>query len=344
METLEIFKKQNGLPHGTRVIDAVPHALYELALLRDPRLKFAPRETAEKRRAAFTKKYRRIPSVFAYYPWKKVAVRIPQEAIYFELRTARNKNIITEAEQKRYRNLLVGIVGLSVGSNVLSALVLGGGPQRMKIADYDIVEISNLNRMRASLDAVGINKAVVAARAVWETDPFTKLEVWEKGVRPDTLARFITGSPRLDVFIDEMDDLGLKIRSRMICKRYGIPVLMATDNGDNVILDIERFDKEPKRPILHGLVDGIDPETLNSVSYAEWLRTALRVVGKKNLTPRVKQSLRSIGKSIAGVPQLGTTAMVAGATVAYAVRKIAIGDRLPSGRYFIEINSPLNSS
>jgi len=67
------------------------------------------------------------------------------------LRTARNKNFITAAEQKRYRNLKIGIMGMSVGSNVIWPLVASGGPKFLRIADADTIEISNLNRMLAPI-------------------------------------------------------------------------------------------------------------------------------------------------------------------------------------------------
>ena len=138
-----------------------------------------------------------------------------------------------------------------------------------------------------------------------------------------------------------MDSLELKFAARILCRKLGIPVLMVTDNGDNIILDVERFDKEPKRDIFHGSVKDVDPERLANIPYSEWVKIAVRIVGPDNLTSRMKESIKEIGKSIAAVPQLGTTATVAGSVLAFAVRKIAQGTPMPSGRYIVDLDNLL---
>jgi len=89
-----------------------------------------------------------IRGIWAYYPWLHAAVHMPPEHIYFRLRTARNRDLIEEDEQRRDRELVVGIAGLSVGSAVVSTLVATGGPRTMKLADPDTIEITNLNRIQ----------------------------------------------------------------------------------------------------------------------------------------------------------------------------------------------------
>ena len=116
---------------------------------------------------------------------------------------------------------------------------------------------------------------------------------------------------------------------------------MVTDNGDNVILDVERFDLEPHRPLLHGLVEELDTDALDNITYSEWVKIATKIVDPKNLTKRMRESVKEMGKSIAAVPQLGTTATIAGAVAAYAVRKIAIGENMKSGRYFISLDKSI---
>lgn len=338
-EKPQFFQKKSRLPRGTRIIETVDKALRELFITRNPQYKSAAKEDTETSLQVFLRA-EKIPTLYVYFPWKKTAIHMVPEDVYFELRTARNKNIITTKEQERYRNGSVGIVGLSVGANVLNALVFSGGPKTLKLADYDVLEITNLNRLRAPLDAIGKNKALFAARETWELDPFSTIEIWQNGVTVETLKTFCT-KPKLDIFIDEMDSLDLKLMARVLCKKAGIPVVMVTDNGENIIVDVERFDKEPTRDILHGLVQDIDPTKLSNLPYAEWVKIATRMVDPKNLVPRMRESLREIGKTLAAVPQLGTTATIAGAAAAYVVRKILNNQPMPSGRYVLELDSLL---
>ena len=85
----------------------------------------------------------------------------------------------------------------------------------MKIADPDIIEITNLNRMRATAFDIGNNKADVAAQNVWEIDPFAEIEVWNEGVHLAKLKDFLLRKPALDIFVDEMDDISMKVAARL---------------------------------------------------------------------------------------------------------------------------------
>ncbi len=332
-----IYKTREELPLNTSIIDTVPGALRELMVIRHPELKSAE-EKVDDYLKKFIEQNGGAETVYAYYSWRNTAVHILNEDTYFELRTARNRNIITKDEQKKYRDIKIGIIGISIGYNVLSALAFSGGPKYMRISDNDVIEITNLNRLRAPLLAVGMNKADFAAQQILELDPFCELDVWPQGVTRDTLKQYIVGPPKLDVFVDEMDSLDLKILSRIVCRENKIPVVMATNDGDNVILDVERFDEEPEREILHGLARDVEIDKIKGVTYSQWVEIAKKIVDARNLSPRMQESLAEVGKTIAAVPQLGTTAAIGGATVAYIIRKMAIGEKMPSGRYIVSLD------
>lgn len=343
MDHIQIFSDKKDIPQGSALVDRVSSALRELCVVRNPALKQANDQERKKQCDVFAEANTGMATLYVYYPWNAVAVHIPAEEIFQELRTARNRNLITRPEQEKFRKAHVGIIGLSVGSNVLHALVLGGGPKYLSIADYDVIEITNLNRLRAPLWALGMNKTEYAARTVWELDPFAELSLWQKGVRHEDMERFLT-NPRLDVFVDEMDSLDLKIFARELCKRERIPVVMATDNGDSVIIDVERYDEDENYPILHGRVEGIDSARIANLPYKEWLNIASRIVDLNLHEERLKESLREIGKTIAAVPQLGTTAMLAGVAANFVIRKIVMGEHMPSGRYMVRLPEAFSHS
>jgi tRNA A37 threonylcarbamoyladenosine dehydratase len=87
------------------------------------------------------------------------------------VRTSRNRNLINEEEQSRLYNASVLIAGMSVGSNVVEALVSQGIGGKFILADMDIVEPSNLNRIRSPLHHVGLHKVDAISRKVWESIP-----------------------------------------------------------------------------------------------------------------------------------------------------------------------------
>jgi len=338
MQGPTLFFSSDRLPQGIPVVDAYRSSLKELYMVRNPQLRKGDPATlaaAESFAAGDS-----LPAAWVYYPWRQLIVRTLAEDAYLELRTARNRLLITEEEQSQYRAAHVGVAGLSVGSWAVSQLTATGGPRRMSIADFDHVEVSNLNRIRASLPDVGTNKAIIAARHVWEIDPFAALTVWEQGVADDTLASFVSHD-RIDIFIDAMDNLALKVRAREVCRAARIPVLMATDLADGILLDVERFDEDDQYPFFHGEGGALTSEAVRGLDYRAWAVLATKIIGSENLPPRLRTSLLAIGTTLSAVPQLATGAAMAGAALAYAVRRIACRQSLPSGRYRLSIPSAL---
>lgn len=328
------FLSRDNLPINIEIIESYEKSVEEYFYISNPHIK--KNSVTDKARII---EELDIADILIYYPWHKIAVHTVSEDIYYKLRTARNKNIITEKEQIKYRDLRIGIVGLSVGSNALSALVYTGGPKNIRIADFDTIEISNLNRIRATLLDIGKNKAIIAARNTWEVDPFAKIDIWENGVSDKTLKNFIL-KDKIDLFIDTMDDLYLKIQARLLCKKYRIPVLMITENGDNTILDIERYDLEDI-PIFQGKVDSNNIKKYSKFTQKQWLSLALKIIDPDYLTEEMQTSILNIGKSIAGVPQIATSVNIGGSAIAYAVRRIANNYKLPTGRYVIGLENKL---
>lgn len=323
------YKLESDIPGNVVKRDLCAHSLEELYYVEHPAAekgKVGDREM----RDFISERGRNC--MWIYLPWRSEALRIPSENDYFKLRTARNRDLIMENEQRAYSKAVVGIAGLSVGSAALATLVASGGPKRMKLADPDTIELSNLNRIRAVLSDAGANKTEVAARAVWEMDPFAELELWPGGLSDTNLKEFTSG---LDIFIDEMDDIALKFAARAQCKASNIPVLMATDNGDGVILDVERFDLENDRALFHGKVD--PPAHLSSLTRNQFVELSNKIIDVSYFTQRQRSSVESVGVMLSGIPQIATAAALAGAAIAYAVRQIATKKALPSGRYLISL-------
>jgi len=67
----------------------------------------------------------------------------------------------------------------------------------------------------------------------------------------------------------------------------------------------------------------------------QFVNLSSKIIDPALFTERQQKSILEIGKSLSGVPQLGTAAAIAGAAVAYTVRQIANEEDLPSGRYVL---------
>lgn len=278
---------------------------------------------------------------WVYFPWRHSLVRCLPAHEYQQVRTSRNNNLITKNEQKKFENAVIGIAGLNVGNPVAVCLALeSGSRKRMKLADNDFLSLSNFNRFRAGLPDLGKNKAILTAEQIWEIDPYVPLEILPKGIGPHMVERFFL-KPKIDILIEETDNLSLKISMREYAKKYKIPVLMVTGNGAGLIIDVERYDVNPKLPILNGLLDAEVQRAIERgvTSFSEKVRLSRDFMKAENLVPRLRQSFRLVGDSLAGIPQLAEASFLRGAVVCNLARRIITGGRVPSGRYFIDLDS-----
>lgn len=275
---------------------------------------------------------------WVYYPWRAAVVRLLGPVGFALLRLDRNRYKVTHREQQRLRGLDVGIVGLSVGHAVALALAMEGCCGTLRLSDHDTVELSNLNRIPATVLDLGLGKAVVAARRIAEIDPYLAVSVQPLGVTTETVDEFLAG---LDLVVEECDSLDAKVLVRERCRARRIPVLMET--SDRGLLDVERFDLEPDRPLFHGLLGDVDSGALAGLTPRQKVPLVLRILGAADLSSRMAASLVELGATVSTWPQLGGDVLLGAASVATAVRRLGLGRPLPSGRVRIDLEAGLDA-
>lgn len=275
---------------------------------------------------------------WAFYPWLGSLVHILPENEFQLVRTARNQNLITKEEQAKFYNATIGIAGLSIGNSVAMAITLQGGGRRIRLADMDRLALTNTNRVKAGIENLGALKAVITARQIYEMNPYAKVEIFADGLTPKNIARFFNG---LDIIVDEIDNLAMKFLIREYAKKHRLAVVMAADNGDNSVVDVERYDLNPKTPFFHGRMGKVTYAQLASLDKFGIGKMITRLVGPENVTERMQQSLLEMGKTIVSWPQLGGAALMNGAAVAYCVRKIINGQPLESNRAILSLDEKL---
>jgi len=336
------FKKVAALlkqKKTTTVVDEFSEQLKELAVVKNPKLLQKPTKNTSIKNNPKQGKW-------IYYPWRTTLVHVLDRENYIRLKNSRNENLILPSEQRKFAQFRIGIAGLNVGNPAAVCIALEGG-LGMKFADNDVLTLSNFNRFRASLADLGVNKAVLSARQVYEINPFAKIEVFPDGIKPANLDKFLL-KPKIDVLIEEMDNLPLKIAIREHAKKYRIPVVMVTGNGENLILDVERFDLNPRLPLLNGylkdsIIDKVKTGKIAKMSFKQRILTARDFMGAKFLVSRLRKSFLQVGTKLAGIPQLAETSFLRGAVLCYVVRQIAVGGKMPSDRYRLDLNKIVSS-
>ena len=292
-------------------------------------------ETALRQSQTMTGQFRNseVPDPWVFYPWSGVLAHVLPKSQYRFLRTTRNRYKITAAEQELLFQKTVAVAGLSVGLSVVMTLALEG-VSRFRLADFDSLGLSNLNRLRAGLPDLGTNKAVLAARQLYELDPYLEIELFPSGVSAHNIGEFLAAP--LDVLIEECDDLGMKIRLREEARYRRIPVVM--DTSDRGLLDVERFDREPDRPLLHGMLGSLRADELAGLTPAEKVPFGLRILDPARLSVALRASLPEVGQTIETWPQLASAVALGGGVTADAVRRILLGQFTESGRYYVDVS------
>lgn len=274
---------------------------------------------------------------WAYYPWRHSVVAVLGPRGFRALRLDRNRNLITAAEQERLGTLRIGVGGLSVGHIIAHTLAMQGLVGELRVADFDALELSNLNRVPATVFDLGVNKATAAARRIAEIDPYLPVRVLPGGLTFDTVDQFVDG---LDIVVEECDSLDMKAVLREAARSRGIPVVMST--SDRGLVDIERFDLEPDRPILHGLLGEIDAALLPGMSSRDKIPHILRHLDAERLSPRTAASLVEVDRSLSTWPQVASDVNLGATAIAEAVRRIGLGEPLQSGRTRIDVGWALD--
>lgn len=246
------------------------------------------------------------PTTWAYYPWRRCVVHLVGPRAFHRLRLDRNRNLISADEQQRLSDLRIGVIGLSVGHAIAHNLAVEGLCGELRLTDFDEIELPNLNRVPGTVFDLGVNKAVVAARRIAEIDPYLRVRVDLGGAQPESLGEFLDG---LDVVVEECDSLDAKVLVREAARARKLPVLMAT--SDRGLLDVERFDLDPGRPILHGLVGDIDAARLAGLSSKDKVPHVLRILDAPQLSARMAASLVEVGKTLTTWPQLASEVVLA---------------------------------
>lgn len=319
--------------------DRIEQQIAELLETRAPWEKRTRAEWIAKARERLERDGGRAYGEWVFYPWSGRFVHLLPRDEFRELRTSRNRNKITRDEQEKLGSLVLGVVGLSVGQSTAVTLALEGIGGWFRLADFDSLDLSNMNRLRAGVHEIGLNKAILTARQISEIDPYLDVTVFTDGIVDENLEPFLLGPPRLDLLFEECDDLAMKVLLREHARAQRIPVLMET--SDRGMLDIERFDLEPERPLLHGLLGSHRASELRGLTTADKVPIVLDILGMETISDRMKASLIDIESSLKTWPQLASAVALGGALNAEAARRIALGQLTISGRFYADLEDLL---
>ncbi len=269
-------------------------------------------------------------ATFIYYPWKKTILVTHGKGIFNSLKYTRNNYKINASEQAFLLERNVGVVGLSVGCSIVKTLVMEGLCGKLRISDFDTLDISNTNRIDWGVFDIGMTKIELLYRWIKESNPFIEVEVFEKGIDENNVAHFFEPNSKcLDIVIDECDSLRTKIILRQYAKQMRIPLVMHT--SDRGMLDIENYRLESDfKSYLHDFEDYSEEEL--QLNMAKIISEFCEL---KFASERAVYSFMEIGRSISSWPQLAEDVVSGAGNTANVVRRLLLGENLSSQRAYI---------
>lgn len=324
------------------VIDEIDSQLDELIILRNPSKNLTRQEIDSEVEKLLLDTNKKEYGVWIYFSWSNRLIHTLNKDQFIEVRTSRNLYKITTEERDILGEKHVGIIGLSVGQSVAVTMANERCFGQVTLADFDTLELSNINRIRTGIHHIGILKTIIVAREIAEIDPFIKVNCFHEGVTPDNIDLFFTSNEGLDLVIDECDGLDIKILCRQKAKEYAIPLVSETNDRGQI--DIERYDLDKDYLPFHGAIESMDLDLANlkNLSNEEKLPYILAIHPMETLSESLKLSLGEIGKSIKTWPQLASAVSLGGGLACDTSRRILLKHSIPSGRFFVDLEKLIN--
>ena len=304
--------------------------------------------------------------VYAYYRDSNSLVRYAPEYWHKVVSIASNSKLITDVSQEmswlqireQLKSVVLGVAGCSVGSNILHSSVLDLRPDVLKVADKSMYKMENINRVRLSFwdivasedlrksiaDLTLSSKALTVAKQVYSIDPFVYIYEYSEGINSENVGSFFDGNdeePPINMVVEEIDDPRIKILLREEARKRKLPLLMMTDVGSSIQIDLMRYDLDDSLPLAHGVSDDYLKSKMEAVYDSAGYRKVFfefvdALIGEEYRTGELKRIIEGSSEVPTStiIPQLGSTAVCAGAVAAELIARVRLGHSYPGRAYF----------
>ncbi len=252
-----------------------------------------------------------IQSYF-YDATNKRLLCMPGHDHFYKTLTSRNYPLVAHDEQSRLRQAKIGIAGQgTVGGNLAVALARHGF-EHLWTSDHDTFDLSNLNRQPTDLFSIGKNKAESIAEQIAAINPFAEVQIKE----PLSLENVEDFVASCEIVVSALDNPALIIALNRTAQAQKKPLLLGTDLGNKVLLDV--FDYRQEIPLLHGRIQDGD-EKLPP------LQQVIKIVGIENGSLEMLQAIqRLIAGEISYFAQTNVAAQVCAALLLTGIKNLVL--------------------
>ena len=145
----------------------------------------------------------------------------------------RTQCLLGAEAMKKLKNARVAVFGMGgVGGYVVEALARSG-VGAMDLVDHDTISATNLNRqLLATVDTIGQEKAVAAARRVKAINPQAQVHPLVMFYGPDTADSF--DFTQYDYVVDAIDTVTGKLALALAAQEAGTPIISSMGTGNKL--------------------------------------------------------------------------------------------------------------
>ncbi len=198
--------------------------------------------------------------------------------------------------QRRLRNARVCIVGLGGLGSPAAIQLAAIGVGHLRLVDYDVVELSNLQRQHLyTVSSVGYPKVEVAVKRLRELNPYIEIEPLPLALNVDNAEDIIR---HMDLVVDGLDRMSPRYALNRACVTLGIPyvfgaAIMTFGNVSTIIPGetacLECFQRNFEDDLLPTCaVVGVHPSITNLIASIEVSEATRIILGEK---PRLANKL-----------------------------------------------------
>lgn len=128
---------------------------------------------------------------------------------------------VGEEGQKKLENGSVLVVGAGGLGSPICLYLAAAGVGKIGVADFDRVDVSNLQRQILYRDCdLGKLKAEVAAQAIRDRNPSAQVKIFPEGITEKNAREILA---QFDVIVDASDNFATRYRLNDICAELGKP-------------------------------------------------------------------------------------------------------------------------
>lgn len=151
---------------------------------------------------------------------------------------ARSELILGREGMERLDKSTVAVFGIGGVGSYTAEILVRTGLGKIILIDYDIIDITNINRqVHATRKTVGQFKVDAMKERLLDINPDLEIIIYKEKYNADTKAMLI--SPEYDYVVDAIDMVSSKIDLIIECKKLEIPVISSMGAGNK--LDPTKF-------------------------------------------------------------------------------------------------------